>query len=259
MAMSYFDTHAHYTDARFDDDRDEVLRALPEAGVPLVLVPGCDAETSRQALALAERYPFVWAAAGIHPHEAAHETPGDSDALRALLRNERVVAVGEVGLDYHYDFSPRGVQLDCFRRQMALAREFSLPVIIHDREAHADTLAVVREYPDVRGVFHCYSGSLESAKILVALGYCISFTGVITFKNARKLLDVAAWLPDDRILLETDAPYMAPEPHRGRRNDSRYLPLVCEALARARGVEPKALARLTLENGKKLFGMGEEL
>ncbi|MDR0380686.1 MAG: TatD family hydrolase [Oscillospiraceae bacterium] len=251
--MTLFDTHAHYTDKRFDEDRDALLAALPAADVARVIVPGVDITSSRRGAALAEAYSYVWAAAGIHPHDAAHAPPDMEAALFALAGHRKVAAIGEIGLDYHYDFSPRDVQRAVFRRQMEAARALSLPVIIHDREAHADVLEIVRAFPDVRGVFHCYSGSLESAKILVSLGWYLSFTGVVTYKNARRLLETAAWLPADRILIETDAPYLTPEPHRGRRNDSRHVRLVAEALARARGVSPEEIAALTWENGHRLF------
>jgi len=253
--MTLFDTHAHYDDRRFDPDRDQVLSGLPRSGVNLVLCPGCNLRSSRAVTALADRYDFLYAAVGIHPHDAKELPPDGVSSLEALTAHPKVKAIGEIGLDYHYDFSPREAQNVCFRTQMELARATDLPVIIHDREAHADTLRVVRDFPGMRGVFHCYSGSLESAKILVDLGYHISFTGVVTYKNARRALEVAAWLPADRLLLETDAPYLTPEPHRGRRNDSGYLHLTCETLANLRGVSAETLAEQTLSNGKRLFSI----
>jgi TatD DNase family protein len=252
----YFDTHAHYDDPRFDADREETLAAVREAGVELVLVPGCDPASSRAATALAETHSWIYAAAGIHPQEAASVREEDYDAIRALLRHPRVRAVGEIGLDYYYDdAAPREVQREVFRRQLALAKETGLPAIVHDREAHGDCLTLIDEYPEVRGVFHCFSGSAEYARELVRRGWYISFTGSVTFKNARGLLLAAQAVPNDRIMIETDSPYLAPEPYRGRRNDSRGLRRICAVLAELRGMTPEALAELTLENGKRFFGI----
>ncbi|MCL2747565.1 MAG: TatD family hydrolase [Oscillospiraceae bacterium] len=253
--MNLFDTHAHYDDSRFDPDRDRLLAAMPQSEVMLTLCPGCNLKSSRMAVTLADRYPFLYAAAGVHPHDAHEMSQDDLTEIAKLAAHPKVKAVGEIGLDYHYDFSPRDTQVFCFRAQMELARKLDLPVIIHDREAHEDTLRVVRDFPKVIGVFHCYSGSLETAKELVSLGYYISFTGVVTYKSARRALEVASWIPADRLLIETDAPYLAPEPHRGRRNDYTYLRLICETLAALRGVSAEELAGQTTENGKRLFGI----
>ncbi|MDR3207551.1 MAG: TatD family hydrolase [Oscillospiraceae bacterium] len=255
--MKLFDTHAHYDDSQFDHDRDELIASLPGQGVSLVLCPGCGMRSSRAVIALAERFPFVYAAVGIHPHEADTMTAAELPALLDMAEHPKVKAVGEIGLDYHYDFAPRDTQLFCLRAQMELAKSAGLPVIVHDREAHEDTLRLLRAFPTVRGVVHCYSGSMESAKELLALGYYISFTGVVTYKNARKALETAAWLPGERLLLETDAPYLTPEPHRSHRNDSTYLRLTCETLAALRGVSAEALAAQTRENGLALFNIKE--
>ena len=249
----YFDTHAHYNDRRFDSDRDELIRAMHERGVSLVLNPGCDLETSQFAVKLAETYDFFYAAAGVHPHEAAAMTEADFSEIESLLDHPKVVAVGEIGLDYYYNHSPRDVQKAVFRRQMEWARARNLPVIVHDRDAHADSLEIVKEFPGVRGVFHCFSGSWEFAKELLRLGWYISFTGSVTFKNAAKLPEVAKSLPDDRIMIETDAPYLSPEPVRGKRNDSRNLEHICARIAELRGVSTEELAALTLKNGRELF------
>ncbi len=254
--MKLFDTHAHYDDKRFDADRDAVLSALPEAGVALVVNPGCHMESSREAVGLAHRFPFLYAAVGVHPHDAEGMRDGDLAELEQMTRDERVVAIGEIGLDYHYDHSPRALQIARFRDQMDLARQTGLPVIVHDREAHEDTLRVLREFPQVTGVLHCYSGSREMAEVLIKMGFFLSFTGVVTYKNARKTLEVAAMLPDDRLMIETDAPYLAPEPDRRARNDSRTLPAMAEAIARVRGTTAEDIARLTLQNGKRFFGIG---
>ena len=254
--MPIFDTHAHYDAEQFDQDRDQVLAALPEAGVGLVVDPGCDVRSSRAAVALAERYPQVYAAVGIHPEDCTGYTPADLEAIRTLCGHEKVVAVGEIGLDYYWpENPPRALQEQVFRDQLALALELDLPVIIHDREAHGDSLRVVLEYPGLRGVFHCFSGSPEMAQILLKRGWYLGFDGPITYKNARRAPEVAAVTPLDRIVVETDAPYLTPAPFRGKRNDSRYLPYVIEKLAEWKGVTPERMTELTWENGKRLFGL----
>ena len=249
-----FDTHAHMDDRAFDDDRGELLSRLPEAGIGLLMNPGCSLASSRAACALAKEYDYIYAAVGSHPDAAAEVSPEVLEAYRALVReNPKVKAIGEIGLDYHYEDVPREIQKEAFRAQMALAAEMNLPVIVHEREAHADGMAIVREFPTVTGVFHCYSGSLEMAKELVSLGWYIGFTGVLTFKNARKALEVAAGLPLDRIVLETDCPYMSPEPFRGKRNDPGKLYRMAQALGALRGLSEEAVQRITLENGCRLY------
>lgn len=251
-----FDTHAHYDAEQFDADRGEVLASLPGRGVSLVVNPGCDLPSSRTAVALAEQYPFLYAAVGYHPENCAPYTDADLEELRQLAAHPKVVAIGEIGLDYYWEENPpREFQQMVFRRQMALAEELGLPVIIHDREAHGDSLAIVKEFPKVRGVFHCYSGSGEMARQLVDLGWMISFTGVLTYKNARKAAEAALAVPMDRIMIETDSPYMAPVPHRGKRNDSGYVLHVCEKLAELKGLSVEETARITLENGRRFFGI----
>ena len=249
-----FDTHAHMDDRAFDDDRGELLSRLPEAGIGLLMNPGCSLASSRAACALAKEYDYIYAAVGSHPDAAAEVSPEVLEAYRALVReNPKVKAIGEIGLDYHYEDVPREIQKKAFRAQMALAAELNLPVIVHEREAHADGMAIVREFPTVTGVFHCYSGSPDMAKELVSLGWYIGFTGVLTFKNARKALEVAAGLPLDRIVLETDCPYMSPEPFRGKRNDPGKLYRMAQALAALRGLSEEDVQRLTLENGRRLY------
>jgi len=253
----YFDTHAHYDSDAFEHDRDTVLAGLPGQGVTLALCPGCDLDSSRACIALADQYPYLYAAAGIHPHDAQNVPPGYLAALNALSYHPKVMAIGEIGLDYYYERSPRQIQQDVFRSQLALARSRNLPVIVHDREAHRDCLEIVRAYPGVSGVYHCYSGSLEDAKTLVSMGWMLSFTGAITFKNARRALEVIRWLPLEHIMLETDAPYLTPEPCRGRRNDSGYVYRVAEVIAREKGLSLEETAAVTMQNGKRFFGIGE--
>ena len=254
--MPLFDTHAHYNDDAFDQNRKGLLDALPDAGVGAVVIPGVDVESSRSALALAESRPWLFAAAGIHPEDCAGCTAADFSAIRDLCREKKVVAIGEIGLDYYWaENPPKEFQQMVFRRQLELALELELPVIVHDREAHQDCLSIVREHPQVTGVYHCYSGSLEDAKVLVKLGWMLSFTGVITYKNARKAPDILRWLPLERLMLETDAPYMAPVPFRGKRNDSGYVHLVAETIAQVKGVPPEEVAAVTLENGRRFFGI----
>ena len=249
-----FDTHAHYDDEAFDADRDALLTALPQRGVGLILNPGCDVESSRKAVTYAAAYPHVYAAVGIHPENCGGCTAGDLAAIRALAQQPKVVAIGEIGLDYYWEENPpRDFQQQVLRQQLALARELALPVIIHDREAHADTLSIVREFPGVTGVFHCFSGSPEMARELLQMGWYLGFDGPVTYKNARRAPEVAAVTPPERMLIETDSPYMTPVPYRGKRNDSGYVYLVAEKLAAWKGLAPEELARITTENGKRLF------
>lgn len=257
-----FDTHAHYDDIAFEEDRDALLHALPEQGIGWVVDPGCDVESSRTAVAIAKAHPHVYAAVGYQPEECGAYTEERLAEIAALAREhrEQVVAIGEIGLDYHWPDNPeRELQKRCFRDHLALAQELDLPVIVHDRDAHQDSMAIIREFPKVRGVFHCYSGSVEDAKMLVRLGWNLSFTGVITFKNARKALEVVAMLPEERIMLETDAPYLAPEPNRGKRNDSRNLRYIRDKMAEIRGVAPEQIEAATTKNALEFFGLSGKL
>ena len=254
--MPIFDTHAHYDSSAFNPDREAVLAALPEAGVALVVDPGCDLPTSRAALALAEQFPHVYAAVGIHPEDCAGYTDADLETLRALCRHEKAVAIGEIGLDYYWaENPPREFQQQVFRRQIDLALELDLPFIVHDREAHGDSLRIVLEYPALRGVFHCFSGSPEMAAELLKRGWYLGFDGPITYKNAKRAPEVAAITPLDRMVIETDAPYLTPVPHRGERNDSRLLPFVAEKLAEWKGVTAEEIIGITWRNGLRLFGL----
>ena len=256
MSAMLFDTHAHYDADAFDQDRDAVLAALPGRGVSLAVNPGCDIPSSRMAAELARKWPFLYAAVGYHPENCAPYDPAELDILRDLTREDKVAAIGEIGLDYYWEENPpKEHQQRVFRDQMALARELDLPVIVHDREAHADCLSIVRDFPQVRGVFHCFSGSAEMARELVKLGWMVSFTGVLTYKNARRAVEAAQAVPLDRIMIETDSPYMAPVPHRGKRNDSGYVRHVCEKLAEIKGISFEECAQATLENGKRFYGI----
>ncbi|MGO5114081.1 TatD family hydrolase [Candidatus Avoscillospira sp. LCP25S3_F1] len=248
-----FDTHAHYDAKRFDNDRHELLASMQQNGVGRILNAGCDLESSRMAIELAHQYNFIYAAVGSHPDDADHVDGALVDTYRELAKEDKVVAIGEIGLDYYYEDVPREQQKKAFRMQMELARALHLPVIVHERDAHGDGLEIVKEFPDVTGVFHCYSGSLEMARELVKLGWYVGFTGVLTFKNARKALEVAENVPLHRIVLETDCPYMAPEPYRGKRCDSTMLPRMAEKLAQLRDKTVEEIEQITWENGCRLF------
>ena len=249
-----FDTHAHLDDRAFDEDRAELLANLPGQGLALVMNPGCSLESSRNVVKIAAEYDYVYAAVGSHPDVADEVNEAVIEEYRKLCKlNAKVKAIGEIGLDYHYEDIPRDIQQKAFRMQMELARELKLPVIIHDRDAHEDSMAVIREFSDVTGVFHCYSGSAEMARQLVDRGWYIGFTGVLTFKNARKAVEVASSIPLDRIVLETDCPYMAPEPFRGKRNDPSKLYRMAEKLAEIRGLSVEEIHEITVENGKRLY------
>ena len=251
----YFDTHAHYDSSKFDADRDAVLCALPESGVTLVVDPGDNAERSRRAVELAQQYPHVYAAVGWHPEEAENWDENSLPAIRELAKQPKVCAIGEVGLDYYWDTTYRERQKEMFRAQIELALELDWPVIVHDREAHGDSLEIVRDYPALRGVFHCFSGSVEMAQELLRRGWYLGFDGPITYKNAARAPEVIRICPMERILLETDSPYLAPVPNRGQRNDSRNLPYIAATVARIKDMPVEAVAAQTMENGKKLFGI----
>ena len=249
-----FDTHAHMDDRAFDHDRVQLLRDLPGQGIALLMNPGCSLASSRNADVLSREYDYIYAAVGSHP-DAADEVSEEvlAEYRRLAAANPKIRAIGEIGLDYHYEDIPRDVQKQAFRAQMALAKELQLPAIVHEREAHEDGMKIVDEFPEVTGVFHCYSGSAEMAKELVRRGWYIGFTGVLTFKNARKALEVAATVPRERIVLETDCPYMAPEPFRGKRNDPGKLYRMAEKLSELWDCPLEEVHRIALENGKRLY------
>lgn len=252
--MTLYDTHAHFDDPAFDADRHALLQSMGDMGVNLINNIGCDVPTSRASIALAEQYPFVYATVGHWPGNTYQMNEEMLETYRTLAAHSKVVAIGEIGLDYHYEDTPREVQQYWFDRQMALADDLGLPVVIHEREAHEDGLKIVRKWADkIPGVFHCFSGSAEMAREIVKLGWYVSFTGVLTFKNARRALEAAAAVPLDRLMIETDSPYMAPTPYRGKRNNSGYVGKVAEKLAEVKGITPDEAARITMENGIRFF------
>ena len=253
----FFDTHAHYDDKRFDEDRDEILRSMENAGVTLILNASSNLWSAKHGLEMAERYAFMYSAVGVHPHDSKEMTDESVKDLEGLLRHPKAKAVGEIGLDYHYDFSPRDIQKKRFREQLELARSIGKPVVIHEREALQDTLDMIRDFSDLTGVIHCFSGSWDTAKKILDMGWYLSFTGVITFKNARKTLEVVEKMPSDRIMIETDCPYLSPEPKRGRRNSSLYLKYIAEKIAQIRGIPTEEAATLTMRNGMRFFNISE--
>jgi len=249
-----FDTHAHMNDPVFDEDREEVLLSLKEKGVEFIMNVGCCRESSRDCVAMAEQYPFVYASVGTHPDAADEVNEEVLEEYRQLVAaHPKVRAIGEIGLDYYYETIPRQIQQKAFRMQMELARQLKMPVIVHERNAHDDGMRIAKEFKDVTGVFHCYSGSAEMARQLVDMGWYIGFTGVLTFKNARKAVETAQRIPLDRIVLETDCPFMAPEPFRGKRNDPGYLYRMAERLAEIRGITVEQVHAATMENAKRLY------
>lgn len=250
-----FDSHTHYDDPRFEEDREELLQALPQGGIRAVMAVGADMPTSISSAALAAEYPYIFAAVGIHPHSAKEATDTLEQELETLVReNSKVRAIGEVGLDYYYDHSPRQIQAEVFVRQLEVAKKLDLPVILHSREAQQDTFDIIEKHQP-RAVLHSYSGSAEMAKEYVKLGLYFGFTGVLTFKNARRALEAVEVIPMDRLLLETDCPYMAPTPLRGKRSDSTMLPYIAKVMAELKGVSVQEIFNITFENTCRLYGI----
>lgn len=261
--MEYFDSHAHYNDNRFADEypggADAAIHDAYDLGIRHILNAGTNPETSRESIILAEKYDFLYAAVGLHPEDAMHIADEDIQSvlsdIRALASHPKVVAIGEIGLDYHWDPDGKERQIRLFDAQLSMAEELSLPVIVHDRDAHGDAFDTVRAHPHVRGVFHSFSGSAEMARQLSRMGWYISFSGTISYKNAAKVREAAAVVPHDRLLIETDAPYLAPVSHRGKINYSGYVPCTARALAEAIGLTEEETVRLTTENAKRLFSI----
>ena len=246
------DSHSHYDDDRYVSDSNAVLCDLRNHSVDIVVNVGCDVETSKKAVSYAEKYDFVYATVGFHPNYVYEMTDNDILELKLLSTHKKVVAWGEIGLDYHYDYSKKETQLEKFKLQLEVAKELSLPVIIHSREATEDMMNIMRDYGH-KGVFHCYSGSLETAKEIIKLGYYISFSGTVTYKNARNLKETAEWIPSDKYMIETDCPYLSPVPVRGTRNDSRNLIHIANCIAELRGITTEQIGKETSENTKRLF------
>ena len=249
-----FDTHSHYDDRAFDEDRESLLGSLEENGIGNIVCVGADMKSSKAAMELAHSYEFAYAAVGVHPSDTVPLTETDMEWLEQASHDEKVVAIGEIGLDYHYDGYDRDAQIHLFREQLDLAKQLDLPVIIHARDCTEDYLQQLREFRP-RGVVHCFSGSAETAREVLALGMYIGFTGVLTFKNSKKALKALAVVPEDRLVLETDCPYMAPVPYRGKRCDSTMIPYTAQAAALVRGTDTQTILSQTCRNGEALFGI----
>lgn len=253
----FFDSHAHYDDKRFSKDRYKIIENAHKAGVEYIMNVGADLKTSADSIALAEKYPFVYAAVGVHPHDVKNLEEEDIEKLYGLANQDKVMAFGEIGLDYFYDKSERELQKEWFIEQMELAKELELPIIVHSRDAAKDTFDILRDYKGnmFGGVIHCFGGSAEQAKEYVKDGYYLGIGGVVTFKNAKKTVEVVREIPMDHLVIETDCPYLAPEPYRGKRNDSTYLKYIAETIAEIKNISAEEVARITTENAKKLYGI----
>ncbi len=257
-AVKMIDSHAHLNDPRFAKDLDEVIERARIAGVHTIINIGYDLESSRRAVALAEQYTGLWAVVGLHPHDARLWTDKMRNAFVELAQHSKVVAIGEIGLDYHYDNSARDRQREVFKLQLALARELGLPAVIHSREASQDTVEIIEEFPDVNCLLHCYSGSWETAEVYRKLGHFFSFGGPITFKNAHRLRGVAQRISPERLLVETDCPYLTPHPFRGKRNEPAHIPYIMEKLAELHGLTVAEMTKITAENTRRFFRLTEE-
>lgn len=254
MYHNIFDTHSHYDDEAFNPDREELIGSLKGQGISYIVSCGCDIDSSKANQELSKKFDYLYFAAGFHPENLEEFSIEDLEIIKALAMDDKCLAIGEIGLDYHWMSSTKEKQIEFFEKQIELAKVLDMPVIVHDREAHGDTLEVLKRTKP-KGVLHCFSGSKEMAKEIVKLGMYIGFNGVATFKNARKSLEVAKEIPLDRIVLETDCPYLAPEPHRGKRNDSSYIPFIAERLGELLGITPQEILDITNENAKRLFNL----
>ncbi len=254
MYNNIFDSHAHYTDKAFNDDRQNMLGSLKESGICGVINCGADIESSVFSIELSDEYDYIYAACGIHPEEADKVAENYIEILRKLAQNKKCVAIGEIGLDYYWRQDTKEKQKELFENQILLAKELGLPIIVHDREAHGDTLEILKKYKP-EGVLHCFSGSPETAEEILNLGMYIGLGGALTFKNARKAVEVARMLPLDRLLLETDCPYMAPVPFRGKRNYSGYIPYIAEKVGEIKGIDTQNVLDVTSKNTKKVFNI----
>ena len=253
-----FETHAHYNDKKFDADREAILLDLPKQGISPVINVGDSIGSTTEVLTLAAKYPYIYAALGVHPSEISDLNEESFAWLAQQTKQEKVVAIGEIGLDYYWDTPDRSIQKHWFEEQLEMAREADLPLVIHSREAAQDTMQIMQKHraQEIGGVIHCYSYSLELAREFVKMGFFIGIGGVVTFKNARKLKEVAAGIPIEHIVLETDSPYLAPVPFRGKRNSSLYLPYIAEAVAQIKGIETEEVIARTEENAERLYRIG---
>lgn len=250
-----FDTHAHLDDEKFLEDREKIIKYIKDEGVSLVVNIGADMDSSHTGVKLAQKHDFIYAAVGVHPYDAPELTDDNLEELRQLAKQEKVVAIGEIGLDYHFPDTDKEGQKEGFKKQIMLAKELSLPYVVHDRDSHQDCYDIIKESGYYNGVMHCFSGSSEFARQMVDLGFYISFAGTVTFKNAKKVKEAALSVPLERILIETDCPYLSPEPHRGKRNNPANVKFVAETIAELRGISFEDIARITMENGKRFFGV----
>lgn len=254
MELKVTDTHAHYDDAAFESDRDLLLSDILENSVKNIITIGCSLDSSRKAIEISEKFPAIYAAIGIHPSDCYDLPVNYIDIIRDMSRHDKVVAIGEIGLDYHYEGYDRDMQIDCFEKQISLAKELDLPIIVHSREATLDTMTILKKHKP-KGVVHCFSGSVETAREILDLGMMISFTGVLTFKNSKKAVEACKEIPIERLMLETDSPYMAPVPHRGKRNNSSYTIHVAEKVAEIKNMSVEEVVRICNQNATSFFGL----
>ncbi len=251
----FFDTHTHLDDEKFDTDRDELIESFKSQGLTLAVNIGANLATSKASVALAEKYDFIYATVGVHPNDTGDMTDADLEEIESLVHHEKVVAIGEIGLDYHYDEPDPEIQKEWFLKQLLLAKKLNLPYVVHDRDAHADVLEIIKSTGYTNGVMHCFSGSAEMAKEVTKMGMYVSIAGQVTFKNAPKVQAVAQSVPLDRLLIETDSPYLTPEPFRGKRNNSAYVRFTAEKIAGLRGLSVEEIAKITMENGKRFYNI----
>lgn len=251
----FFDTHTHLDDEKFDTDRDELIASFKGEGLALAVNIGANIKTSKNSIALAEKYDFIYASIGVHPNDTGDMCDEDLATLEELAKHKKVVAIGEIGLDYHYDEPDSQIQKIWFERQLLLAKKLNMPYVIHDRDAHADVLEIIKRVGYFNGVMHCFSGSPEMARQVTDLGMYVSIAGQVTFKNAPKVQAVAQAVPLDKLLIETDSPYLTPEPFRGKRNNSAYVKYTAQKIAELRGMDVEEIAKITMENGKRFYNI----
>ena len=251
----FFDTHTHLDDEKFDTDRDELIKSFKDEGLTLAVNIGANMKTSAASIALAEKYDFIYASIGVHPNDVGDMTDDNLAQIEEWAKHEKVVAIGEIGLDYHYGEPKPKIQKVWFERQLLLAKKLDIPYIIHDRDAHADVLEIIKRVGYYKGVMHCFSGSAEMARQVTDLGMYVSIAGQVTFKNANKVLAVAETVPLDKLLIETDSPYLTPEPYRGKRNNSTYVKYTAAKIAELRGMDLETIAKITMENGKRFYNI----